>query len=316
MDLIDRLQWAFPLSRPEVELMIRTAPLRYKLHFIEKRNGRGQRQIAQPTAELKLVQRWLVSEVVNNLPVHSAAVAYRPQLGIKDHARRHAEKRYLLKLDFQDFFPSILASDFHAHLARYTELSLPDKHALTRLLFRLDRDAKQMVLSIGAPSSPAVSNTVMYRFDSMISDYCKDLRVEYTRYADDLAFSTDQPHVLDEIQNHVRQLCRSMEYPSLRLNEGKSVFTSKKHQRQLTGLILTNEGNVSLGRDKKREIRAMAHHFSNGDLQVEDVCRLRGLLAFALSIEPQYVESLIRMIGRQAYCSLMRPGQATHSSDK
>jgi RNA-directed DNA polymerase len=316
MDLIDRLQSAFPLSRPEVELIIRTAPLRYKLHFIEKRNGRGQRQIAQPTAELKLVQRWLVSEFVNDLPVHSAAVAYRPQLGIKDHARKHAAKRYLLKLDFRDFFPSILARDFHAHLARYTELSLPDKHALTRLLFRLDTETNEMVLSIGAPSSPAVSNTIMYRFDSMVSDYCKDLGVEYTRYADDLAFSTDQPHVLDEIQNHVRQLCRSMKYPSLTLNEEKSVFTSKKHQRQLTGLILTNEGKVSLGREKKREIRAMAHHFSNGDLSAEDVSRLRGLLAFAMSIEPQYVESLVRMIGQQSYHSLMRPGRTTHSSDQ
>ncbi len=65
MELIDRLQANFPLSRFEAELMIRTAPHRYKLHLIAKRNGRGTRQIAQPTAELKLVQRWIVSSYIN-----------------------------------------------------------------------------------------------------------------------------------------------------------------------------------------------------------------------------------------------------------
>ncbi len=305
MNLIDRLQAAFPLSRAEAALMIETAPRRYKLHLIEKRNGRGLRQIAQPTAELKLVQRWIVANYINALPVHQAAMAYRPNLGIKDHAREHASNKYLLKLDFRDFFPSIKASDFKWHLTRHTEIPEVDKVAITRLLFRFDQENQDMRLSIGAPSSPSVSNTVVFHFDTIISDYCSTVGVQYSRYADDLAFSTNTPHILDELQNFVRETCRRLDYPRLTLNEDKSVFTSKKFQRQLTGLILTNEGSVSLGREKKRLIRAMAYRFNLGDLSKDDINRLRGLLAFAFSIEPEYVKSIIRMIGEESYKNLM-----------
>src|SRR5690606_14458756 len=119
--------------------MIRTAPRRYKTHLIEKRNGRGLRQIAQPTAELKLIQRWIVGNHLNALPVHRAAMAYRPGLGIKDHASPHAAKKYLLKLDFADFFQSIKAQDFEQHLVRHTDMSESDTVAITKLLFKFDK---------------------------------------------------------------------------------------------------------------------------------------------------------------------------------
>jgi RNA-directed DNA polymerase len=311
MDLIERLQTVFPLTTGESELMIKTAPHRYKVHFIEKRNGRGMREIAQPTAEMKLVQRWLITAYLNELPVHPAAMAYRPKNGIRHHAQLHASNKYLLKLDFENFFPSILARDFRVHLARYSKLPLPDSRALTRLLFRLDKDSGALSLSIGAPSSPAVSNTVMYPFDLAIAVYCDSIDVKYSRYADDLAFSTNTPHVLDRVQDFVRQTCRHLAYPTLTLNESKTVFTSKKFQRQLTGLILTNDGQISLGRDRKREIRSMAHHFSVETLPIEKVSHLRGLLSFALSVEPQFVESIKRMVGERKYAALMRGSSGT-----
>lgn len=306
MDLIERLQAAFPFSRREIELLINTAPRRYKVHFIEKRNGRGKRLIAQPTAELKSVQRWITSTYLDNLPVHPAAMAYRPKLGIKDHAQLHAPNRYLLKLDFQDFFPSICGRDFQSHLAIFVrDLTLPDRVALTRLLFRLDPETKNLILSIGAPSSPALSNTMMYSFDLALAKFCNDLNVQYSRYADDLALSTNTPHILEQVKSFVVDTCKALPYPRLTLNEDKTVFTSKKFQRQLTGLVLSNEGVASIGRDRKREIRSMANHFSKGHLSVEEVTKLRGLLAFTLSIDAAYVQSIERMIGKPSFDALM-----------
>lgn len=305
MELISCMQAAFPLTKAEIELMIQTAPSRYKVHFIEKRNGRGRRLIAQPTAEIKLVQRWIVDTYLISLPVHKAAMAYRPKIGIKDHAQLHAKNNYLLKLDFEDFFPSILARDFLKHMAQYANLASDDCICLARLLFRRDPATSRMVLSIGAPSSPCISNTIMFTFDSIIGDYCDSIDVRYSRYADDLAFSTNVPHVLDGVKKFVQGTCEKLQYPRLTLNEKKTVFTSKKFQRQLTGLVLANDGKISMGRDKKREIRSMANHYSRGNLSSEETSRLRGLIAFALSVEPQYVESIQRMIGADAYSALM-----------
>lgn len=306
MEIIERLQSDFSLSTRDVRVLLFTAAYRYKLHYIEKRHGRGRRLIAQPTAEIKLLQRWAIEKYVTQLPIHKAATAYRSGVSIKDHAAVHADNRYLLKLDFQDFFPSILGTHFLMHLKSHMKISEEDANLLMRLLFRFDREMQDYVLSIGAPSSPAVSNAVMYDFDNALTDFCKAHDIIYTRYADDLALSTSKPKVLDDAFQFIKQLCREMPYPRLQLNDAKTVFTSKKHRRQLTGLILTNEGKPSLGREKKRLIRSMAHRFSLNQLPQDQIFHLRGLLAFAFSIEPMFFSSINRMIGEEAFQRLMK----------
>ncbi|MFA5825770.1 MAG: reverse transcriptase domain-containing protein, partial [Gallionellaceae bacterium] len=184
MEIIERIQSDFSLSKHDVRTLLLTAAYRYKLHYIEKRHGRGRRLIAQPTSEIKLLQRWAVEKYITLLPIHKAATAYRSGISIKDHAAVHADNRYLLKLDFQDFFPSILGSHFLMHLNLHMKISDEDATLLMKLLFRFDRDTQDYVLSIGAPSSPAVSNTVMYDFDNALSGCCKTNDVIYSRYAD------------------------------------------------------------------------------------------------------------------------------------
>lgn len=306
MEIIERIQSDFSLSLHDARVLIFTAAYRYKLHYIEKRHGRGKRLIAQPTAEIKLLQRWAVEKYVGQLPIHKAATAYRSGISIKDHASIHADNRYLLKLDFQDFFPSILGKHFLMHLKSHASIADDDANLLMRLLFRFDRETQDYVLSIGAPSSPAVSNTIMYDFDNALTNYCRTRDVVYSRYADDLALSTSKPKVLNDAFDFVKRLCGDMPYPRLQLNDAKTVFTSKKHRRQLTGLVLTNDGQPSLGREKKRLIRSMAHHFSLGELSQDQVLHLRGLLAFAFSIEPLFFSSINRMIGEEAFQRLMK----------
>lgn len=306
MNIVERIQSDFSLSQHDARALVLTAAHRYKLHYIEKRHGRGRRLIAQPTAEIKLLQRWAIEVYINQLPVHKAATAYRLGIGIKDHAELHAGNRYLLKLDFQDFFPSILGVHFEMHLASHMKILESDANLLMRLLFRFDRDVQDYVLSIGAPSSPAVSNAIMYEFDSVVSKYCSDNDIVYSRYADDLALSTNRPKVLNGAFEYIQKICRELPYPRLRLNDEKTVFTSKKYRRQLTGLVLTNDGKPSLGREKKRQIRSMAHHYFLKQLTEEEVPRLRGLLAFAYSIEPLFFNSIQRMIGEEAFNDLMK----------
>ena len=146
----------------------------------------------------------------------------------------------------------------------------------------------------------------MYDFDNKLTNYCRTHDIVYSRYADDLALSTSKPKVLNDAFDFVKQLCGDMPYPRLKLNDEKTVFTSKKHRRQLTGLILTNEGKPSLGREKKRLIRSMAHRFSLNELSDDQIAHLRGLLAFAYSIEPLFFSSINRMIGDETFHRLMK----------
>lgn len=295
--LFQRLLARSPFSEHELIVLIATAPSRYKVHYIDKRNGRGRREIAQPTKEIKFLQRMLVKHELATLPIHDSAIAYRAGLSIADHARPHAHGRYLLKLDFKDFFPSIRWSCLAHRLTidkQYTKVEL---WILGNLLCRKAKSAVAQQLSIGAPSSPHVSNYVLHEFDSKLTDFCSRSGVRYTRYADDLAFSTHIPGVLNAVAHEVRRLLSELDYLGLQLNEEKSVNVSKKRRRTLVGLTLSNDGHTSIGRDAKRQLRLTIYHASLGRLGPAEVSNLQGRLAFTYAIDPVFVDALLARYG-------------------
>lgn len=311
MSIVEALARGLPLSKTELKLLILTAPNRYKVHEIEKRNGRGKRTIAQPTAEVKLAQRTLQVALKGMLPIHECAKAYQPETGIYDHAYPHAKSSYLLKVDFKDFFPSIKGGDFKLHLAKYANIQGESSEVCERIFFWRPKRSESLVLAIGAPSSPWLSNTVMYDFDCALSSYCVERGLVYTRYADDLALSTNTPRLLEDAYGYVNELCARLNYPSLKVNPQKTVFTSRRFNRTLTGLVLSSQGEVSVGRARKREIRAMAFRYSSGLLNAEEVSRLKGLLAFMKSIDAKFLMSISRMLGEEKFGELAKWGQKT-----
>lgn len=306
MILLDLLAKKLPLSKSELQLLIVTAPNRYKVHAIEKRHNRGKRLIAQPAAEVKMAQVIAQKALNGKLPIHECAKAYQPKTSIKDHATPHAQNRYLLKVDFKDFFPSIVGDDFCKHLGKYLQVDRQEAEFFSHLFFWRPKKTNQLLLAIGAPSSPWLSNTILFEFDTRLSEYCKAKQIAYTRYADDLALSTNHPNVLSDALAEIRAICMDLKYPRLTINEEKTVFTSKKHNRTLTGLVLANDGKVSIGRDKKREIRALAKNYEQGNLDPERAAYLSGILSFTLSIDADFNKSIERMIGGIRYAQLTK----------
>ncbi|WP_025041829.1 retron St85 family RNA-directed DNA polymerase [Nitrosospira briensis] len=302
--LFERIIENTPFSEAELVLLILTGPTRYKDHWINKRHGRGKRLISQPTAELKLVQRWLVSSELSSLPVDVHATAYRKGLSIRDHVSPHTRSHFLLKLDFKDFFPSLTDSALRyrlEHDANYTELEVL---ILTKLLFRKKQSEETYRLSIGAPSSPFISNYLLLDFDRRLADYCESNYLHYTRYADDIAISVNRAGTLDFAKVFVERLISELPYLGLRLNEEKTVNVSKKFRRQLVGLVISNQGKVSLGREEKRRLRAAVHSLALGKLDVRQSVQLRGQLAFCLSIDRDFVITLCNRHGFQRVCDL------------
>lgn len=146
----------------------------------------------------------------------------------------------------------------------------------------------------------------MYDFDKYLSEYCRNKNITYTRYADDLALSTNVPNILGETLEYIRRLCCELDYPTLTINDKKTVFTSTKFNRTLTGLVLANDGSVSIGRTRKREIRALAQNYARGEVDAEKVGHLRGLLSFTWSVDQKFNASIKRMIGEDKYSLLMK----------
>jgi RNA-directed DNA polymerase len=299
-------QWA-PFEPKELKALVSTASLRYKVYKIPKRDGRSLRTIAQPAPEVKLLQRILIENIVRKWPVHSAAVAYRPGKSIASHVVDHVDSKFLLKLDFTDFFPSIKAADVRRHAERHTKFQGTDLDMMVNLLCWRNKSTREFALSIGAPSSPIVSNSVMFDFDDGISAFCRARGVAYTRYADDLAFSTNGPNLLAETEAAVETLLGELIYPRLALNAKKTVNVSKRYRRTLVGLIITPDRKISLGRNRKRSIHAALHRYSRHLLAPTAVSGLRGTLAFAWSVEPTFVRSLALKYGDETMQMLGLP---------
>ncbi|AXQ28112.1 RNA-directed DNA polymerase [Solimonas sp. K1W22B-7] len=306
MNLLDRMIDELPFSKEELLEIIATASYRYKVFQIPKRQPGQWRTIAQPTPEVKLLQRWLVDNVLSQLPVHRAATAYREGVSIYAHAEKHVDKKYLLKMDFQDFFPSISADAVQQHLLGVGKIKEKDATLIRALVTWRNKVSGKRCLSIGAPSSPILSNTMMYRFDTEISIIAKRYGAVYSRYADDMAFSTNRKGVLTELSREVESLCGKLPYPRLTLNKQKTVYTSRAYKRVLVGLVLTPDRKVSLGREKKRELRSKLYRLLKGAPGV-DSASLRGELAFANSVEPEFISSLVRQFGTDAFLQLGLP---------
>ena len=300
-DLLNRLSVAALLSQDELMTLVRSAPHRYKIFQIPKRAPGQFRTIAQPAQEVKVLQYWVMKKILSKFEIHAAAKAYCHGLSIVDNARPHTRGKFLLKMDFKDFFPSLKARDFRVFLKRSKlALDAAEIEALCRILFWMPKGTHDLCLSIGAPTSPMLSNILMMKFDRRISAFCAAHNAAYTRYADDLTFSADRSRTLQLVEKAVLNFSRRSVSPALAVNQDKTVRVSRKDSRRVTGLVLTNDRKVSLGREGKRRIRAQMHYFVTDRLETEQILQLQGMLAYVHSVEPSFMRRLSKKYGPDA----------------
>jgi RNA-directed DNA polymerase len=316
--LVDRLASAVDLSVDELQSLARVAPKLYVFYDIPKKNG-GTRTIAQPYRRVKAVQYAILEQELYDLPIHSSATAYTKGSSIKRNAGAHRKHPYLLKMDFSSFFHSIAPRHFREHIRycspkKYTRQELA---VLWRFLFWArptphgEKKPWSLCLSIGAPSSPFISNSMLSRFDTLIAKECLKRSVVYTRYADDLTFSSSDLTDLKRIQRSVERTVGTDPYDYLEVNTKKTQLLTKKNRRTVTGLTLTNDLKVSMGREKKRLIRSMIHRYKLGHIRDKaDLDVIRGNLAFAMDVEPEFVARLRRKYSDETILSLMTLDQS------
>lgn len=293
--LIDILARTSKLDRERIVRIAATASARYKVYEIPKRNG-GTRRIEHPSQELKAIQRWVVKAVFNRFAIHDAATAYRKGAGIRENAERHRRTLFTNRYDFASFFPSFREELIIRFLDQKApglgmNLSRDDVRFICNIVCRNGR------LTIGAPSSPAITNAMMFDFDAVMNGYCMENDLVYTRYADDIFVSAYKPNKLTGVEDQIRQAKRHIPYLSLRLNRKKTTYLSKKYHRSITGVVITPDHKLSIGRERKRQIKALIHRWNTGRLPAEEYYHMMGLVAFARDIEPEFEAALRRKYG-------------------
>lgn len=304
MMLVDQMARSTQLEKRELLRLAQNSSQNYKVYTIPKRNGEP-RPIAHPSRELKAVQRWVIKVVIQRFPIHDAATAYRKGGGIRVNAERHRTSLYTNRYDFANFFPSFKRHQVQAFIQSEASkvgmiLSDDDVDFIGAIVCRHGR------LTIGAPSSPAITNAMMFQFDKKMFEYCLERKLVYTRYADDIFISSSEPDKLINLESRIAEAKRGVDYLALRLNRRKTAHLSKKHHRSVAGVVITPDHRLSIGRTRKREIKALIHRWTNGKLDLTEVSYMRGLVAFARDIEPSFEVSMREKYGSSVIDEILR----------
>lgn len=239
---------------------------KYRVFEIKKKNG-GTRQISAPTSGIKYIQKKL-STILNHLhnPKHCAH-GYVKEKSIKTNAQIHVKKRIVINIDLKDFFPSInfgrVRGLFKSHPFNFNDET-------ATILAQIC--CYEGCLPQGAPSSPILSNYICYRLDNQIINLVRKHKVDYTRYADDLTFSTnlkELPKKIGTIKDNTlllsNELIDIIEDNGFAINREKVRFAFKNNRQEVTGLIVNSRVNIN--RKYIRHVRAMIHAWEKFGLE-------------------------------------------------
>lgn len=279
----------------------------YHRFTIPKRRG-GTRVLSSPKTRLRVAQSWLLRAVLADLPVHEAAMAFRPGRSVKDNALPHVGRAVVVKVDLKDFFPSIgvqrvkrLFVELGYNEGVATVLALLATEA-QRVAVTLDGKRRfvalgERCLPQGACTSPAVTNRLCRRMDARLTGAAQSLGFAYTRYADDLVFSHEDAWApVGMLLALVRRIVTNERFT---VNEEKTVVLRPQHRQVVTGVVVNETPRIS--RVDLRRFRAFLHQCDK-EGAVEMSRRLgkdarayaAGFLAFVHMVNPEQAEKITR----------------------
>jgi RNA-directed DNA polymerase len=285
----------------------------YRYASRPRREG-APRVIEIPKPRLKATQRRILHDVLDWIPAHPAAHGFTRGRSALTHAHCHVGNQVLVRLDLEDFFTSIAAGRVYgifrtagypeavAHvLAGLTTNAVPaevweaiSRPTEPRQIAAHHRQGRRLAsphLPQGAPTSPTLANLAAFGLDRRLAGLAAALKLNYTRYADDLTFSGAR--VLPDRARELRAIVASIAAEEgFRVNERKSTLATRAGRQTVCGLIVNDRPNVP--REEYDRLKAILHNASrhgagsqNRDGVADFRAHLRGRIAWVESVNPE-----------------------------
>ena len=257
--------------------------------YIPKSDG-TKRKLSVPDLILKRVQKSIADNILTQYPISNYAKAYKVGSSVQRNALPHVGKKKILKLDIEGFIDNILYSRVKDVVFREDKFSEPIRILLTMLCYYKES------LPQGAPTSPAITNIIMYDFDEKIGKYCGENNISYTRYCDDMTFSGDfdEKAVIFVVKDELRKL-------GLFLKNRKTAVIPNTKRQTVTGIVVNEK--IGLTKKYKNIIRQEIYYIKKYGID-EHLSKigasdkqhylnsLKGRVAFVLQTVPDDVEFL------------------------
>jgi hypothetical protein len=286
------------------------ADKKYRSFQIPKRSG-GSRTIKAPLDSLRLLQRRLSDLLQDCMDEINAARqlqdrtahGFKRKRSIISNARQHRHRRWVLNIDLEEYFPSI-------NFGRVRGFFLKNRD------FELNQDVATVLAQIachdnslpqGSPCSPVISNLVAHILDMRLVKLASEAGCTYSRYADDLTFSTNKrgfpaeialPSATDGVGSHLwlpgEPLKALIEGTGFRINAQKTHLMYRTSRQNVTGLVVNQKINVR--REYRHNVRAMVDRLvKTGQFEVMGATQRDGHAV--LEMRPGTLNELHGMLG-------------------
>lgn len=261
----------------------------YRNTFIPKHDG-SKRKLSIPDLILKRVQRAISDNILADYPISRYAMAYTQGSSVQKNASLHVGKQKILKLDIEGFFDHITYSRVKDCVFLKENYSEPIRILLTMLCYYKES------LPQGAPTSPVITNIIMYDFDEKIGKYCEENNISYTRYCDDMTLSGDfdEKAVIFVVKDELRKL-------GLFLKSRKTAVIPNTKRQTVTGIVVNEK--IGLTKEYKNKIRQEIYYIKKYEIdghlskigcqdKQQYLNSLKGRIAFVLQTIPNNEEFL------------------------
>lgn len=251
---------------------------------------RKGRLIFSPCKELKKLQRHFLNVI---------KWQYTLNLSVKESVNVHTGKKWILKMDIKDFYTSVPTEQILKFIHKVCE-----HIEMANVNYYFDLVTVNGKLPTGAPTSPHIANACFEPIEKEIANVCQTYNVNFSKYMDDLTFSSDDKSSLNYIEKYVEILLNQNGY---KLNNQKTKYISSNRKQEILGMVV-NDNKVRLAKSFKRNIRAMIFNYIKLKTVTSDITdvvneqQLKGYLSYIKSVDfPFYLrlESYAKNLSRK-----------------
>ncbi len=280
----------------------------YRRFLMPKKRG-GHRLISAPMPRLKHAQHWILEQVLYRVGIHEAAHGFRAEHSILTNAKPHCGAALVINLDLQDFFPNVtwprVFGLFHALGYSKSVATIFAQLCTEPPVEEVEMDGETWQVATGvrhlpqgAPTSPAITNMLCRRLDARMIGIARKHGFAYTRYADDLTFSSSAEGYRNVARKLLWQVKAVIREENFLLHPDKLRIMGRGRRREVTGLVVAEKPAVP--REDVRAFRAMLDKLGK---QGPQACSWRGESRHILA-KVQGFANYLHMVDAERHASL------------
>ncbi|MCP4441674.1 MAG: RNA-directed DNA polymerase [Aureispira sp.] len=279
----------------------------YKRFQLPKKTG-GTRLISAPMPKLKNAQYWVLNNILYKLKTHEAAHGFVPERSIVSNAQVHLNSEVVINIDMKDFFPSI---SWKRVKGLFKSMGYSEQIATILALICSEPEVDEVemdgekyyvakgdrFLPQGAPTSPAITNLICRKLDKRFEGVAQKIGWRYTRYADDMTFSSDGKR---DVSRVLWQAQKIVEDEGFVIHPNKIHVMRKGARQEVTGIVVNEKVNVN--RTKLKQFRAVLHKIERNGIEGVKwgngfiLQTIKGFANYVKMVNPEKGEPLVQRV--------------------